>query len=153
MTSTQFNQILSLNDKAAGGGSGFDLHRESILISGDYHSGPVQTIRTCGYLGLAVLVCGLVRVAVHAHRQILRSRGTEWYPVVIFICLTYIVLPFSWVFIFGTFSGGASGLLMGAAMVRMLQKNLPIPPYVRNRNHGFVPMVSPNRRNATAAQG
>jgi hypothetical protein len=152
MTSSQLQQTLALNDTRGGGISGFDLHREAILISGDYHSGPVQTIRTCGYLGLLVLLCGMVRVAVHAHRQILRSRGTEWYPTVLFICIPFISLPFSWVFIFGTFNGGAYGLLMGTALVRMLEKNLPIPSYVRKRDIPYVPLVSPTRSGPISAK-
>lgn len=154
MTAAQLQKAAALSAQAASGQTGgFDAHRESIMISGDYHSGPVQTIRTCGYLGLLVLLIGMVRVAVHAHRQVLRSRGTEWYPVVLFICITFIALPISWVFIFGSFTGGASGLLMGTGMVRMLQKNLPIPPYRGDRNQPFVPLVSRNPRDAARMPG
>ncbi|MGJ8642790.1 MAG: hypothetical protein ACSHX9_05240 [Luteolibacter sp.] len=141
MTSSQLRQIIELKDKHAQGVSGFDYHREAILVNGDYHSGPVQTIRACGYLGLLVLIIGIFRVAVHAHRQILRSRGTEWYPTVLFICNTYLWFPLAWIFVFGSFTGGASGLIIGAALIRLLEKNLPLPPYVK---HGSK-MIPANR--------
>ncbi|MEO5917108.1 MAG: hypothetical protein ABIS50_22960 [Luteolibacter sp.] len=138
MSMEQLQQTLFLQDKLGESSSGFDYHRESILISGDYHSGPVQTIRTCGYLGLAILVIGMFRVTVHAHRQIIRCRNTEWYGTALFIGNVYIWLPLGWIFIFGSFSGGADALLMGAAMVRMLEKNLPIPHYVVRKREPFV---------------
>ncbi len=128
MTVAQLQQAAALAENRGAGTTGFDYHRESILISGDYHSGPVQTIRTCGYLGLAVLLIGMFRVLVHAHRQIQRCRNTEWYPTTMFICIVFVWAPVSWIFIFGSFSGGAHALLMGTALIRMLEKNLPLPP-------------------------
>ena len=152
MTADQLQQTISLKHMQGQGVSGFDYHRESILISGDYHSGPVHTIRTCGYAGLLVLLIGMIRVAIHAHRQIIRCRGTEWHPVALFICIPFIWLPFCWTFIFGSFTGGASGLLMGSALVRLLQKNLPLPAYVVQRNLGYAPLASPNRREPGTAR-
>jgi hypothetical protein len=137
MTMAQYQQTMFLREKI-GGADAFDNHRESILISGDYHSGPVQTIRVCGYAGLLILVIGMVRVAVHAHRQIERCRNTEWFPTALFIGNVYIWLPFGWVFIFGSFSGGADALLMGAALVRLLEKSLPLPEYVVRRHQPYI---------------
>jgi hypothetical protein len=133
MTSDQLQRSLALKDSTAKGIGGWDSHRESILISGDYHSGPVSTIRTVGYLGLAVLLAGMIRVAVHAHRQILRCRGTEWYATALFLGIPIIGGPISWVFIFGSFEMGAASLFMGTAMVRLMEKNLPLPAYMARR--------------------
>src|SRR5690606_33019173 len=80
---------VSASDQGAIGMSGMSAVQESFMISGGYHSGPVQTIRTVGYVGLAILIIGFFRVAVHAHRQIQRSRNTEWFPVTLFICLPF----------------------------------------------------------------
>ena len=118
--------------------SGFDAHRESILASGDYHSGPVQTIRTIGYAGLVILLLFQFRLAMHAHRQIMRCRDTEWFPVSLLIGIPLIWNPIFFVLIFGTFTSAASNLLIGAAMVRILQNNLPLPitAVAKNRSHG-----------------
>jgi hypothetical protein len=137
-TAKQLQQTLALREQKGTGTTGFDYHRESILISGDYHSGPVQTIRTIGYAGLAVLILGMIRMAVRAHRQIMRSRGTEWYPTALFIGIPIIWGPFFWVFIFGSFTGGVGTLLMGTALVRMLEKNLPLPPYSKSDRTPYI---------------
>lgn len=139
MTMAQYQQTTYLQDKMGMGAGGFDYHRESILISGDYHSGPVQTIRTCGYVGLTILVIGMLRVAVHAHRQIERCRNTEWFGTALFIGNVYLWLPFGWIFIFGSFSGGADALLMGAALIRLLEKTLPLPEYLARGRERYIP--------------
>ena len=115
-----------------------DAHRESAMQAGDYHSGPVQTIRTVGYVGLVVLLIGLVRLGVHTHRQIERCRNTEWFSTALFIGNTYVWFAFGWTLIFGSFLGGASALFMGSALVRLLQNNLPLPPYVVKRREPYI---------------
>ena len=115
--------------------SGFDLHREAILSNGDYHSGPVSAIRTIGYLGLIIMSIAQLRIVVHAHRQIMRAKGTEWFPVTLFFCIPIIWAPLFFWLIYGGFSADGPALLMSTAMLRMLQNNLPLPPYVpRSRN-------------------
>jgi len=118
--------------------SGFDSHRETILANGDYHSGPVQTIRTIGYVGLIVLLLAQIRLAVHAHRQIQRCRNTEWFTLALIVGMPLVWAPIFFVFVFGTFKDGASALIMGYAMVRMLETNLPLPAYVRRRFEDIV---------------
>lgn len=123
-------QASSAGGKQRGRGiSGFDFRRESILANGDYHSGPVQTIRIIGYAGLAVVLLFQIRLALQAHRQIIRCRGTEWFPLALFIGIPLIWNPVFFVLIFGEFKTCAATLLLGSAMVRMLQNNLPLPAW------------------------
>ena len=128
-SSDAFRQSVAMADTNGTGVSGFDVQRENILVSGDYHSGPVQTIRVIGYIGLLFLLLAMARLAIHAHRQILRCRGTEWYPLALFTGIPLITYPFFFAFVFGDFQGGATTFMLGAAMVRMLQNNLPLPAY------------------------
>ena len=111
------------------GMSGFDLSREYVMVSGDYHSGPVSTIRTIGYVGLLVLAIAQLRLAIHAHRQILRCKGTEWYPIAFFFCIPIIWNPIFFWLIFGAFQIDSVFLLMGIGMIRLLENNLPLPAY------------------------
>jgi hypothetical protein len=121
--------------------SGFDAHRETILANGDYHSGPVQTIRTIGYAGLLVLLIAQCRVAVHAHRQIQRCRNTEWFPLALLIGIPIIWAPIFFFFVFGTFKDGAASLLLAYGMIRILENNLPLPYYNSQQRRGHVPLA------------
>lgn len=128
--------------------SGLSSGQQTMMINGGYHSGPVQTVRTVGYVGLFVLWLGFIRMAVHAHRQIQRTRGTEWFPYTLFICIPVIYAPISWTLVIGSFDGGAGTLLLGCAMVRMLESNLPLPAwqapsrdrYVLQGSRGAIPV-------------
>lgn len=123
--------------------SGLTVQQESFMISGGYHSGPVHTIRTIGYVGLVVLLFAMIRLAVHAHRQIRRCRGTEWLPVALFLGIPLIVMPLYWSLVFGTFDRGAAGVMMGAALVRLMEKNLPLPAYVASKRHRHALALQP----------
>jgi hypothetical protein len=127
--------------------SGFDAHRDYIIANGDYHSGPVSAIRTIGYIGLLIMALAQIRLAVHAHRQIMRCRGTEWFPVALLICIPIIWAPAFFWLIFGGIAKDAPAILISAAFLRLLQENLPLPAYIPQRRR---PYVLPSR-NATAA--
>lgn len=133
-------ESIKLNDTLGQGtsGSGMTIQQEGMMISGGYHSGPVQTVRTVGYVGLIVLLAAMVRIAVHAHRQIIRCRGTEWYPIALFIGVPAIVLPIFFTFIFGEFGKDVSALFLSYGMISLLEKNLPLPPYVKRTHVPYI---------------
>jgi hypothetical protein len=112
---------------ARAGISGFSAHRESILANGDYHSGPVSSIRVIGYIGLLVFLLAQIRLAVHAHHLITRYRHTEWFPLTLFIGIPVIILPLIFVFIFGAFKTAAPTFLISCGLVSILKNNLPLP--------------------------
>jgi len=121
-----------------------------MMISGGYHSGPVQTVRTTGYVGLVVLWLSMIMVAIHGHILIRRSWGTEWQASVLFICLPLIVYPFFWAFVFGTFDKGVSSTLLGAAIIRLMERNLPLSVWADRRE--TQPMRTQQRMMAANAE-
>lgn len=130
MTREEFNYIQSFKNEQIGGAvrSGkLTKQQEFMMASGSYHSGPVSTIRAIGYLGLFVLLLAQIRLAVHAHRLILRARNTEWFHLSLFIGIPLIHAPFVFVFVFGHFGPALTAFLMGASMVRILENNLQLP--------------------------
>jgi hypothetical protein len=118
--------------------SGFDAFRENILSSGDYHSGPVSTIRVIGYIGLLFFLLAQIRLAVHAHRQILRCRGTEWLPLALFVGIPIVWGPVFFIFIFGDFKTGAASFLLALSMIRLLENNLPLSAYVKRSHTPYI---------------
>jgi len=143
MTAEQLRANMSMrtSGKTAGG---LLVQQENMLINGSYHSGPVHTVRAVGYVGLSVLLMAMIRVAVYAHRQIMRCQGTEWWPVALFFCIPIIAHPIFFVFVFGEFQSGVGGVVMGVAMVRLLEKNLPFPAYVRKLKMPYILSQQPS---------
>lgn len=141
MTKAELAASISLyqTNRAETSGGGLSAGQVNMMLAGGYHSGPVQTVRLVGYVGLAVLFIGFIRMMVHAHRQIRRARDTEWYYHTLFICLPIVVNPIAWTLLYGTFRGGALGLFMGCAMIRLLERNLPLPAYVPAQRRGPTP--------------
>ncbi len=140
MTVEQLQKSIALKEQRARGIGGLDTHRESVMISGDFHSGPVQTIRVIGYIGLLVLIINFIVVGVHAHRQIMRCRGTEWYPYALFIFSKAIYYPFVFLFIFGDFMTGTSVMLVMIGYIRLFEKCLPLPAYQPSRARDMPPI-------------
>jgi hypothetical protein len=140
MTAQQLQSNMNIRavGKTAGG---LLVQQESMLINGSYHSGPIHTIRAVGYVGLTIIVAAMVRVAVHAHRQIIRCRGTEWFPIALYFCLNSVFSPIYFVFIFGEFQTGVASVVMGIALIRLLEKNLPLPAYNPRRVHAHIPLA------------
>jgi hypothetical protein len=118
--------------------SGFDSFRENILSSGDYHSGPVSTIRVIGYIGLIFFLLAQIRLSVHAHRQIIRCRGTEWLPLALFVGIPMVWGPLFFTLIFGDFKTSASAFLVSLGMCRLLENNLPLPAWKRPQRLPFL---------------
>jgi hypothetical protein len=131
-SAAEFSAQLNERKGARAGISGFDAHRESVLANGDYHSGPVSSIRVIGYVGLFIFLIAQIRLAVHAHQLIRKFQHTEWFPLTLLIGIPLCISPFFFVFIFGDFKSSASSFLLSCCMVRILQNNLPLPRSARD---------------------
>ena len=135
---------LEMMEAAEGGqgfesmGSGLSAQQETMMITGGYHSGPVQTIRTVGYVGLAILMLAMIRVAVHGHREVLRCRGTEWYPLALFMVIPSIALPFVFSFVFGEFKTASTHVFFAYGMISLMKRNLPLPAYVKPVRNAYL---------------
>jgi len=123
-------------------GSGLSQQQEAMMLAGGYHSGPVETVRTVGYVGLAILLLAMIRVAVHAHGQIMRCRDTEWYPVALYFGIPAIVLPPFFTFIFGVFGSDVAATFLAYGIIRLMEKNLPLPQYIPSSSEKYIPLIA-----------
>jgi hypothetical protein len=133
ISADELRRLQSLSEggrDAWAGSSGLTIQQENMMLTGGYHSGPVQTVRTVGYVGLAVLLIAMIRLAVHAHHMIRRYHRTEWAPVVYFFGIPLIVLPIFFTFVFGEFARDVSVVFFGFALIRLLERNLPVVAHV-----------------------
>lgn len=127
-TQRELNYQLALKGEQGNriGVSGFDEAREGVLASGGYHSVFVSSVRTCGYIGAVVFIFAMGRAAIRSHRLITRCRNTEWFPLALFFGIPNIIAFFWFPFNTLTYLQAVSVFLYQAAMLRMLENNLPL---------------------------
>ena len=143
-------ELQMMADMESGGnlddrGSDMTKQQEAMMVTGNYHSGPVQTVRAVGYVGLLILVLSMIRMAVHAHRQILRCRGTEWFPIALYYGIPTIVLPPFFILVVGGFGNASASVFFSYAIISLLEKNLPLPPYNARRREPFILLTNRDR--------
>jgi hypothetical protein len=141
LTAKEMEKQMQLKTMKMGGNigiSGLDNDREYFMVTGDYHSGPVSAVRTIGYFGLAIMAFAQILTAIHAHRQIIRCRGTEWYPVALFFGIPIIWYPVFFWLVFGSFNHDSITILINLGMIRLLENNLPLPAYVVKRSEPYL---------------
>lgn len=98
--------------------------QEFFLVVGSYHSGPVETIKRTGYIGLFFLLVAMIVMLVHAKKLVDSTRGTYYYPYAVIVALPFIVLPFIFVFIFGAYQDAMMQMFVGAGMMRLIQNSM-----------------------------
>lgn len=127
--------------------SGISVHQENAMASGDYHGGPVQSVRIVGYVGLVILLAAMYRNAVQAHRLMMRCKGTEWYNLALYFTIPTIVNPLMFTFVFGEFEKAAAGLFMTGAFIQILHKSIPVPPYKKIQRQPYILKNQSSQRN------
>ncbi|MDB4436287.1 hypothetical protein N9139_02310 [Akkermansiaceae bacterium] len=107
-----------------GTASGLTVQQESFLIVGNYHSGPVHTVRAVGYVGLFFLLIAQLVIMSKAIKTIRRYWNSHWRMDVLFVGIPLIGFPISWWFLFGEFDGATKSVLIGAGLLRLISNNL-----------------------------
>ena len=112
-------------DAAQGVGllSGSEGDKESHMIQGTYHSGPISGIKRVGYLGLVMLLVYMVALARYAWRLIGRTAGTHYQLIALFFGIPMIVLPCFFVFVFGDYNDILT-MMFSLGMFKMISASL-----------------------------
>jgi hypothetical protein len=118
----QENQIML--ERAALYGGGPEALQEIFQVTGDFHSGPISTIRMVGYIGLAIFLATLIVLMRFAWQIIRRAAGTPYAVPALFFGLPLVYLPFGFVFIVGAYKEGLVEAVVGAAMLKLLDHGL-----------------------------
>lgn len=101
-----------------------EMSQERAMLAGDFHSGPVTTIRVIGYVGLFVLIGMLIVVAIRAHKMIMYARGKPFFMPVIYFCLPMVWFPIFFLFVFGSFKSSIPTFFIQMGLLRLLENNL-----------------------------
>jgi hypothetical protein len=93
---------------------------EAALETGDYHGFHVETIRHTGTLGLVCATVALFVFMASAFRAIQQTRNQPYWGMVLFICMPYLIYPFWYWLVFGSYKASFPTLLALAGMIKLL---------------------------------
>ena len=94
------------------------------MISGDYHSGPVSTIKFVGVIGLMLFLPLLFMVARYGYLLIIECQGTPFQFLSLWIGISVMIMPFGFIFIFGDFRQDIISVLINVGMMKMVYASL-----------------------------
>jgi hypothetical protein len=84
---------------AKGGAALFDFFTRT----GNFHSGPLTTIRYAGIIGFVLFYAFILAGAYYSVKCVQACRGTVLEPPAIFLAVQLIWIPFEYIFIFGAY--------------------------------------------------
>ena len=113
-------------DAQNGLGSGFfgEAQQEAFMINGDFHSGPVSSIRFVGYVGLALFLPLIFIMAKAGFQLIMKARGTPFQFCAFYLGIPILTYPFFFIFLFGDYRGDLIAVLFNVGMMKMLSASL-----------------------------
>jgi drug/metabolite transporter (DMT)-like permease len=94
------------------------------MVSGQFHSGPVSSIRFVGYVGLGVFLILLIVLAKSAYQVIEKSRGTPYQFLTLFIGIPIMIYPFFFLFVFGAYEHDIINSFFYAGMLKLMNTSL-----------------------------
>jgi hypothetical protein len=109
------------------GGVGFvgeSVTQERFMVSGQFHSGPVSSIRFVGYLGLILFLILLILLARYSYRTILVSVNTDFQFISLFIGIPILIYPIFFLFVFGAYEMDIINSLFYAGMLKMINSSV-----------------------------
>jgi hypothetical protein len=118
--------------------------QEMFLLDGDFHSGPVGTIKFVGVVGLALVLPLFYLSMNYALRTIRRTSGSPYQFCVMFFALPMILFPFSFLFIVGDYRTGIIQLLFNVGVMKMLNSSLRDYQAGIGRGNALNPAPSPS---------
>jgi hypothetical protein len=101
-----------------------EVQQEQFLLDGDFHSGPVSSIRFVGYVGLALFLVLLMQSISSGTNLIRKARGSPFEKISFFIGIPIIIYPIFFIFVFGDYRTGIVDVLYFVGMMKLLTFSL-----------------------------
>jgi hypothetical protein len=93
---------------------------DDFMLLGAYHGFHVETIRFTGYFGLFLALVALGIFFKQALVQIRYFKGQREWGYVIFICMPFLIYPFYYMLIYGSYKDAFPIVLASAGLLKML---------------------------------
>lgn len=99
--------------------SGANL-QDVMMAKGSYHGFHVETIRFTGFLGLIAALVAMGIFFKYALSLIRHFRGRQEFGYILFICMPYLIYPFYYMLVFGSYRNAFPVVLAGAGLLKIL---------------------------------
>lgn len=117
-------QIAAYQKAATLGPISHEDSQEHMAISGEFHSGPVSSIRVVGIVGLLFVYVLIIPLAIHATRLIKRTKGTPLFEATLFFCMPVVFEPFWYTFVFGGHPAVIPFAAFSLGMMKLIENSL-----------------------------
>ena len=117
-------QIAAYQRAATHGAISNEDSQEHMAISGDFHSGPISTIRVVGYVGLCFAYMMMIAMALHSIKLIRRAKGTPLFEPTLFFLMPVVFEPMWFSFVFGAYSMWFPFVAFSLGMMKVLENSL-----------------------------
>jgi hypothetical protein len=94
--------------------------QDMMLAKGSYHGFHVETIRFTGFLGLIAALVTMGIFFKYALSLIRYFRGRDEFGYVLFICMPYLIYPFYYMLVFGSYRIAFPMVIVGAGLLKIL---------------------------------
>ena len=101
-----------------------EAQQEIFMIDGDFHSGPLGTIRFVGVVGLALLLPVFFLSVKMALSLIKSSKGTDYAFSSFFFSIPVIIFPLFFVFVIGDYRQDLITLMFSVGTMEMLKNSI-----------------------------
>lgn len=116
---TAFQNISSVGSMATP-----EQFQEYFLITGVYHSGPVNSIRNGGAIGLLLLTALMLACARYAWKVMRSAKGSPFFPLALFVGAPALYLPFEFWLVYGAYDSGYVQVLFLLPMLNLTVRGL-----------------------------
>jgi hypothetical protein len=99
---------------------GIANQQDLMLAKGSYHGFHVETIRFNGFVGLIAALVAMGIFFKYALNLIRHFRGRQEFGYVLFICMPYLIYPFYYMLVFGSYRNAFPVVLAGAGLLKIL---------------------------------
>ena len=121
---SDYEIMIAKNAGVGGGFEGESATQEAFMIAGEFHSGPVSSIRFVGAVGLCLFLPLLIVIAAYAYKLIRLTQGTPFQLCSLYFGIPVIVYPLFFLFIFGDFPYDFFSVLYEIGILKMLRGSL-----------------------------
>jgi hypothetical protein len=118
--------------------------QEAFMINGDFHSGPVSSIRFVGIIGLLLFLSLMFMTSRYAYLLIQKTWGSPFQTCALFIGIPLIFQPFFFIFVFGDFRMELVNQLYSVGVLKML--DVSFVEWFSQAARDMIPAGLPTRR-------